>query len=114
MFLLKTRLTIRRKRKGKESFQQASDLLLRGSKATFTLAVMRNPIVKRVVRAVGTARAVGEACGITGQAVSLWRHVPIEHVFTVERISGIPREELRPDIFGAPRPLDLMTASRVA
>lgn len=77
------------------------------------MADMRNPIVTRVIRAVGSAKAVGDACGITGQAVSLWRHVPIEHVITVEKISGIPREELRPDVFGAPRPLDLVASRSV-
>lgn len=75
---------------------------------------MRNPIVQRVIDTAGTAKAVGEACGITGQAVSLWRHIPVEHVFAVEALTGIPREELRPDIFGAPRPRPRMMSEAVA
>jgi DNA-binding transcriptional regulator YdaS (Cro superfamily) len=65
---------------------------------------MRAQIVQIVIDTYGTARAVGEACGITGQAVSQWDKVPIEHVFTIERDTGIPREVLRPDVYGAPRP----------
>lgn len=44
----------------------------------------------------GIARAIG---GITPQAVSQWRRVPAERVIDVERISGVSRHELRPDIY---------------
>lgn len=37
---------------------------------------------------------------ITKQAVYQWRKVPPERVLDIERITGIPREELRPDVFG--------------
>ena len=43
------------------------------------------------------ARALG---GITSQAISQWERVPAERVLDVERITGISRHELRPDIFG--------------
>lgn len=33
-------------------------------------------------------------------AVSQWEGVPPKHVLEVERITGISRHELRPDIFG--------------
>lgn len=47
------------------------------------------------------AAALGE---ITPQAISQWRKVPAERVLDVERLTGISRHELRPDIFGpAPR-----------
>lgn len=52
----------------------------------------------------GSRRIVGEACGITSQAVSDWDRVPVEHVITFESLTGIPRERIRPDIYGAPRP----------
>lgn len=38
--------------------------------------------------------------GITSQAVSQWKRVPPEHVVGVERITGVSRHDLRPDIFG--------------
>lgn len=43
------------------------------------------------------AKALG---GLTSQAVSQWRKVPPERVLDVERITGISRHELRPDVFG--------------
>jgi DNA-binding transcriptional regulator YdaS (Cro superfamily) len=29
----------------------------------------------------------------------MWNDIPVEHVIKVERITGIPREQLRPDIY---------------
>jgi DNA-binding transcriptional regulator YdaS (Cro superfamily) len=40
--------------------------------------------------------------GITPQAISQWNRVPAERVLDVERITGVPRHELRPDIYPAP------------
>lgn len=44
------------------------------------------------------AKAIG---GVTSQAVSQWRKVPAERVLDVERITGVSRHKLRPDVFGA-------------
>lgn len=43
------------------------------------------------------AKALG---GVSSQAVSQWKKVPAERVLDVERITGISRHELRPDVFG--------------
>lgn len=40
--------------------------------------------------------------GITHGAVYQWDKVPAERVLDVERLTGIPRHELRPDIYPAP------------
>lgn len=37
--------------------------------------------------------------GITAQAISQWTRVPVERVLDVERITGVSRTELRPDIY---------------
>jgi DNA-binding transcriptional regulator YdaS (Cro superfamily) len=39
---------------------------------------------------------------ITPQAVSQWKRVPAERVLDVERATGVPRHELRPDIYPPP------------
>lgn len=44
------------------------------------------------------AKALG---GITPQAVSQWRRIPAERTIEVEKITGLSRHDLRPDIFGA-------------
>jgi DNA-binding transcriptional regulator YdaS (Cro superfamily) len=40
--------------------------------------------------------------GITHGAISQWRQVPAGRVLDVERITKIPRHELRPDLYPAP------------
>lgn len=47
----------------------------------------------------GRLAQLATACGITHAAVWQWKQVPAERVLTVERVTGIPKEELRPDIF---------------
>jgi DNA-binding transcriptional regulator YdaS (Cro superfamily) len=39
---------------------------------------------------------------ISPQAISQWRQVPAVRAFDVEAVSGIPRHELRPDVFRQP------------
>ena len=56
-------------------------------------------ILKRLFDFYG-ASMLAEKLGISRQAVQQWRKVPVGRARTIERITGIPREELRPDIFG--------------
>lgn len=51
------------------------------------------------IRAIGSASALAEALHVTRQAISKWRKIPLERVIAVERITGVPREQLRPDVF---------------
>jgi DNA-binding transcriptional regulator YdaS (Cro superfamily) len=37
--------------------------------------------------------------GITRGAVAQWKDVPAERIFAVSRVTGIPLERLRPDLF---------------
>jgi len=53
----------------------------------------------RAIRTLRTAQALADALGITAQALSQWKRVPHMRVLDVERITGIPRHELRPDIY---------------
>lgn len=43
---------------------------------------------------------VARELGINRSAVAQWKKVPAERVLDVERITGIPRHQLRPDVFG--------------
>lgn len=45
------------------------------------------------------ARLIG---GITSQAVSQWKRVPADRVLAVETATGVPRHELRPDLYPEP------------
>lgn len=56
--------------------------------------------LKRAIQAAGTGERLAAELGITPQAISQWDKIPLNRVFEVERITGIPHHELRPDFFG--------------
>jgi DNA-binding transcriptional regulator YdaS (Cro superfamily) len=60
--------------------------------------------LSRAKGAVNGSSALAKALEqkITPQAISQWKQVPAERVLDVERITGVPRHELRPDIYPAP------------
>ncbi len=47
----------------------------------------------------GMLAKVAHDLGITRAAVVKWDRVPAERVVEVETVTGIPREQLRPDLF---------------
>ncbi len=51
------------------------------------------------IEACGSAAKLAERLSIKRQAVYQWEQVPLDRVVDVERITGVPRELLRPDIF---------------
>jgi DNA-binding transcriptional regulator YdaS (Cro superfamily) len=59
---------------------------------------LRN-VAKRAIKAAGGGARLSRALGLTRQAVYLWKHVPVDHVLVVEQVTGIPRHDLRPDIY---------------
>lgn len=64
----------------------------------------RDDIVAEAIRRAGGLKELGDAVGgITPQAVWRWRRIPAERVLAVEEATGLPRELLRPDIYGPPR-----------
>ncbi|WP_417790309.1 YdaS family helix-turn-helix protein [Terasakiella pusilla] len=61
--------------------------------------------LKKALEPRGMKAAVSRAVGITIAAVSKWPVCPDEHVATVENVTGVSRQVLRPDlaeIFGKP------------
>lgn len=61
-----------------------------------------NTPTRSAIEKAGGSRLIARAIGITRQAVEQWESVPAKHVLAVERISGVSRYELRPDIYGSP------------
>ncbi len=72
------------------------------------MARIRDEALTRAIKIAGGLSALSRKLGnITPQGVSRWHRVPVSpfnHVPGVEAATGIPREELRPDVYGAPRP----------
>jgi len=59
-------------------------------------------IVDDAIKAAGGAAELAKACALSRPAVLFWRRlkgIPARHVPAVERVTGIPREQLRPDLF---------------
>jgi len=55
--------------------------------------------LKRAISEVGGPACLARAVGISIQAIMQWEEVPPRRVIAVERATGIPREELRPDLY---------------
>jgi DNA-binding transcriptional regulator YdaS (Cro superfamily) len=49
----------------------------------------------------GRLSKLAAALEINPSAISQWDEIPLNRVIGVERCTGIPRQELRPDFFGA-------------
>jgi len=55
----------------------------------------------KAIAAAGSPGELARNLGISAQAVSAWklRGIPAERVLAIERVTGVPRTELRPDIY---------------
>ena len=55
--------------------------------------------LKRAIEIAGGQAELARLIGITAQAISQWDEVPPLRVLVVERVSGVSRHELRPDLY---------------
>lgn len=64
----------------------------------------RSPIQRALKHANGNQSELARRIGCTQQLISLWladeRKISAEHAVALERETGIPRKQFRPDIFG--------------
>jgi len=61
----------------------------------------QDPGAQRAIKAVGSQTRLAELLGISQAAVSFWLRngIPAHRVIKLERLTGVPREELRPDLY---------------
>lgn len=59
----------------------------------------RERALQRAINAAGAGKTLAGRIGVTPQALSQWRRVPAGRVLDVERASGVPRQDLRPDLY---------------
>jgi DNA topoisomerase VI subunit B/DNA-binding transcriptional regulator YdaS (Cro superfamily) len=83
---------------GTPEFESEYRAILAGSGAPGSIA---NEALCRAKEAAGSAATLASKLGITRQALFQWEVVPILRVLDVERLTGIPRHELRPDMHPA-------------
>jgi DNA-binding transcriptional regulator YdaS (Cro superfamily) len=55
--------------------------------------------IRKIRKTRGLSMRIAEKLGIRPQAVHAWRRVPITRVLDVERITGLSRHYLRPEIY---------------
>lgn len=60
--------------------------------------------IKLAVARMGGVSATAEKLGVTKGAVSKWELCPPARVHDVAKLSGIPKEDLRPDYYPEPEP----------
>ena len=57
--------------------------------------------LQQAIERVGGQRELGRQLGVSYQAIQTWLQskVPAERVLTIERLTGVSRHALRPDIY---------------
>jgi TorA maturation chaperone TorD len=60
---------------------------------------MRDPALDRAIGAAGGVRALARSLGVSQPAISSWKRVPADRVLSVEANTGVPRSDLRPDLY---------------
>jgi len=60
---------------------------------------MKDKALREVIKKVGSMNALARALCITRQAIQNWERVPVPRVIEIEKLTGIPREKLRPDFY---------------
>lgn len=66
-------------------------------------------------KAVGGVRNLAKRLGISAPAIYQWDKIPADRVVEIEGITGVPRQQLRPDLYdGMSLQLDLGSAKTEA
>jgi TorA maturation chaperone TorD len=77
---------------------------------------MRDAGLEEAIRAAGGVGALAQKIGISQPSVSNWSRVPADRVISVEAVTGIARDVLRPDLYAAQpsAAIDEVDAARAA
>lgn len=67
---------------------------------------MRPDPIRRAIEKAGSVKALAELLGLKPQGISQWRRIPAERAARISAITGIPRHELRPDLWEPPTDTD--------
>ena len=53
----------------------------------------------RAIEAAGGRKKLAEHLGLTRPATYYWDEIPMRYLLRIEKLTGIPRQELRPDLY---------------
>lgn len=59
----------------------------------------RDPALEEAIRTSGGVVALSLKLGVTAGAVSQWDKAPWKQVIAIERVTGVHRARLRPDLY---------------
>ena len=61
-----------------------------------------NAGLKWAIEIAGSQVKLAKLLGITHQAINKWQTVPVHHLIAIERVTGVHRSLLRPDLYEEP------------
>jgi TorA maturation chaperone TorD len=64
-------------------------------------STMRDTGLEQAIRAAGGVASLARGIGIAQPSVSAWSRIPAERVLAVEALTQVPRNLLRPDLYGS-------------
>lgn len=62
----------------------------------------RSQPLDRAIWALGGVRKAAQKLGVTTQAVSKWRQVPLKRIMAIVALTGLEPYQIRPDLYKAP------------
>lgn len=68
------------------------------------MSTRMNTGLQKAIDILGGRTALARKLGIDHNAIRRWHSVPDHWIIKIEHLTGVPREELRPDLYLAPRP----------
>ena len=68
--------------------------------------------LQEAIRAVGGVTELARRIGISQPSVSNWSRIPAERVLSIEAITGVGRDVLRPDLYSGPHAFEDVDAAR--
>lgn len=74
---------------------------------------MRDRGFERAIEAAGGVGQLARALGIAQPSVSAWTRIPADRVIAIESATGIPRHELRPDLYATPDAVEIDEIDRL-
>src|ERR1044072_9805270 len=72
--------------------------------------IMRDTGLELAIKAAGGVASLARGIGIAQPSVSAWSRIPAERVLAVEALTHVNRFVLRPDIYGAVKGYELVSA----
>jgi len=55
--------------------------------------------VRRAIKAAGGLMVLARDLKITAQSINKWKRIPRSRIVAVERVTGVPREKLAPELY---------------